>query len=205
MIKKCLDCNNPGRGCIPYLMTLPGQELIAWCKMYKKKRGWTNSDIATRSNTPKGTIDRLFSSENADFRFSTIQPIICALAGCTPEDLECGAPEEYGALQKRIQELEAELDLRDESIRHYKKNYEDMTMLVANTNKRHEEQLHFLRGEIKRKNKFVTALAILAVLALLYIIATLIIDIIDPSQGFYWLEGLLHLPQSIIEQTGVNT
>lgn len=206
MYSECIKCPKIGISCDgPNFFAASTPELLTWCKERKKELKISNAQLAEKSGMPKGTIDRLFAGEHVDFRYETIRPLLKALTGGAWSGNPCGALEEENALQKRIQELETELDRRDESIRQYKENYDDVTTLVTNTNKRHEEQLQFLRGEIKRKNKFTTAMTIIAVLALLYIIVTLIIDIIDPTQGYYWLEGILHLPQSIIEQTGVNT
>ena len=206
MYSECIKCPKIGISCDgPNFFAMSTPELLAWCKERKKELKASNAQLAEMSGMPKGTIDRLFAGEHVDFRYETIRPLLKALTGGAWSGNPCGALQEDETLQKKIQELEAELARRDDSIRHYKENYDDLTKLVANTNKRHEEQLHFLRGEIKRKNKFVTGLAILSVVALLYIIVTLAIDLADPSQGFYWLEGILHLPNSIINQTGVNT
>lgn len=206
MYSECIECPKIGISCDgPNFFAMSTPELLAWCKARKAYLRASNAQLAEKSGMPKGTIDRLFAGEHVDFRYETIRPLLKALTGGAWAGNPCAAAQEDEALQKKVQELEAELRQRDESIRHYKENYDDMTTLVANTNKRHEEQLHFLRGEIKRKNKAVTTLTVLAVLALLYIIVTLIIDLADPSRGYYWLESLLHLPQSIINQTGVNT
>lgn len=206
MYSQCVKCPKIGISCDgPNFFALQTPELLAWCKERKKELHLSNAQLADMSGMPKGTIDRLFAGDHVDFRYETIRPLLKALTGGSWSGIPCASVHEEESLQKKIQELEAELDRRDESIQQYKKNYDDLTTLVANTNKRHEEQLHFLRGEIKRKNKFVTGLAILSVVALLYIIVTLIIDLTDPSRGIYWLEGILHLPQGIINQTGVNT
>lgn len=208
MYSECLKCEKIGVSCDgPNFVAMSTQELLAWCKSRKEHLRLSNARLAelTGGALPKGTIDRLFAGEHADVRFETIRPMLKALTGGTWSGNPCAAQQEDEALRKKVQELEKELRQRDESIAHLKDNYSSMTTLVANTNKRHEEQLHFLRSEIKRKNKFVTALAILSILALLYIIITLIIDLADPSKGYYWLESLLRLPQGIIDQTGVNT
>lgn len=205
MYSECIECPKIGISCDgPNFFAMSTPELLAWCKARKAYLRASNAQLAEKSGMPKGTIDRLFAGEHVDFRYETIRPLLKALTGGAWSGKPCGTLQEDEALQKKVQELEAEIARRDESIRHYKENYEDMTTLVANTNKRHEEQLRFLEGEIRRKNKFVTGLAILSVLALLYIIVTLVIDVADPSRGFYWLEGLLHLPQSIIESSEAN-
>ncbi len=205
MYSECIKCPKIGISCDgPNFFAMSTPELLAWCKARKAELRVSNARLAELSGMPKGTIDRLFAGEHVDFRYETIRPLLKALTGGAWSGNPCATPQEDDALRKRIQELEAELARREEAAQHYKTNYDDMTTLVANTNKRHEEQLHFLRGEIKRKNKAVTTLTVLVVLALLYIIVTLIIDLANPSQGFYWLEGILHLPQSIVNDFGMN-
>jgi len=205
MYSECIKCPKIGISCDgPNFFAMEAPELHAWCKERKKEMKASNAQLAEMSGMPKGTIDRFFAGEHIDFRYETIRPLLKALTGGAWSGNPCAAIQEDEALQKKIQELETEIAKRDESLQQYKKNYEDLTTLVANTNKRHEEQLHFLRGEIKRKNKFVTFLAILAVVALLYIIVTLAIDLTDPSRGIFWLEGLLHLPQSFIDNFSTN-
>lgn len=204
MIDKCFECTHSGRDCIPFLMTLPGPELIAWCRMFKKRRGWTNDDIAARAKVPEGTIDRLLSKKTTDFKFSTIRPIICALAGCSPEEMECAALPVDNDLQEKVQQLEADIRWRDDKIQHFTEENKHLHEQLKDEKDKHDKELAFLRSEIKRKNRFTTAMTILAVVALLYIIVTLIIDLADPSRGYYWLESVLHLPQSIIDTFGTN-
>ena len=205
MYSECIKCPKIGISCDgPNFFAMSTPELLAWCKERKKELKISNAQIAEKSGMPKGTIDRLFAGEHVDFRYETIRPLLKALTGGAWSGNPCATLEDDDTLQKKIQELEAEIARRDESIQGYKENSDAMKTLITNTNKRHTEQLEFLRGEIKRKNKIMTAMISIAVLALLYIIVTLVIDLADPSRGYYWLEGFLHLPQSIIEQTGQN-
>lgn len=205
MYSECLKCERIGVSCDgPNFVAMSTQELLTWCKARKEHLHLSNARLADLSGMPKGTIDRLFAGEHTDVRFETIRPLLKALTGGAWSGNPCATSQEDEALRRRVQELEKELHQRDESLAHLKANYSDMTTLVANTNKRHTEQLEFLRGEIKRKNKFVTGLAILSVVALLYIIVMLVIDLADPSRGYYWLDALLHLPQGIVDSTGTN-
>ena len=89
MLEKCKTCTHSGRDCFPYIASLPSHELIAWCKIRKDAMRLSNGEISERSNVPKGTVDRIFSSDMSDCRLSTILPIICVLSGCTEKDLTC--------------------------------------------------------------------------------------------------------------------
>lgn len=206
MYNECLNCEKIGVSCDgPNFVAMTTQELLTWCKARKEHLHLSNARLAEMSGMPKGTIDRLFAGEHTDVRFETIRPLLKALTGGAWSGNPCAAQQEDEALRKKVQELEKELRQRDESIAHLKDNYSSMTTLVANTNKRHEEQLKFLRGQITQRNRFATAMTIIAIIALLYIIVTLIIDLTDSTRGFWWLEGLLRLPQSIVDPMGTNT
>lgn len=141
-MKKCIECTHPGKDCIPYLMTLNGSDLLSWCKARKKRLALSNLELADITNVPKGTIDRLFASDTIDFRFSTIQPVICALSGCEPEELDCeaqpSAPSPDAELMLQAHDLEKDLqhanrmiDRFETSIRSWKQAVYGLMMLCA--------------------------------------------------------------------------
>lgn len=199
MYEECIECPKIGISCDgPNFFAMSTPELLAWCKERKKELKVSNAQLAEKSGMPKGTIDRLFAGEHVDFRYETIRPLLKALTGGAWAGNPCGALEEENAMQEELQRMAEKVRALEEE----NKRLRDDAKEDADE---YGEELKFLRSEIKRKNKFVTGLAILSVVALLYIIVTLIIDLADPSRGYYWLESLLHLPQSIIDQTGVNT
>ena len=213
MYSECLKCEKIGVSCDgPNCVAMSTQELLTWCKARKQHLRLSNARLADMSGMPKGTIDRLFAGEHADVRFETIRPLLKALTGGAWSGNPCAAAQEDEGLRKRVQELEGEIRWRDDRIQHLTHNYNSMTALIANTNKRHEEQMArheeqmaFLRDQIKQRNRTTTVMTVIAIVALLYIIVTLVIDLTDPAKGYYWLDALLHLPQSFIDQTGINT
>ena len=89
MLEKCKTCTHSGQDCFPFIASLPSHELIAWCKIRKDAMHLSNGEISERSNVPKGTVDRILSSDMADCRLSTILPIICVLSGCKENELSC--------------------------------------------------------------------------------------------------------------------
>ena len=93
MKEKCNNCVRPSKACISYLMTLSTREMLEWCRIWKDRLGWSNATLAAKSGVPKGTIDRILSLtkgelDKTDVKLVTIRPIICALTGCTLEELE---------------------------------------------------------------------------------------------------------------------
>lgn len=93
MKEKCNNCVHPSKACISYLMTLSTREMLEWCRFWKDRLGMSNATLAMKSNVPKGTIDRILSLtkgelDKTDVKLITVRPIICALTGCTVEELE---------------------------------------------------------------------------------------------------------------------
>mgnify|MGYP003316688659 CR=1 FL=1 len=93
MKEKCNNCLRPSKACISYLMTLSTREMFEWCRIWKDRLGWSNATLAAKSKVPKGTIDRILSLtkgelDKTDVKLVTVRPIICALTGCTLEELE---------------------------------------------------------------------------------------------------------------------
>lgn len=93
MREKCNNCAHPSKACISFLMTLSTRGMLEWCRIWKDRLGWSNATLAAKSNVPKGTIDRILSLtkgelDKTDVKLITVRPIICALTGCTLEELE---------------------------------------------------------------------------------------------------------------------
>ena len=129
---------------------MTGDELLIWCKARKKSLGLSNADIAAATNVPKGTVDRLLSSSGSDVRFSTIQPIIRLLSGCTDAEFDCSPlPEADDALTIHAHDLETEV-----------KHEKDIT-------RRHEESIAAWR----RVSQCLIALCVLLAVALMFYIA----------------------------------
>lgn len=73
----------------PNILSLNSKELIDWCNKRKKEMRLSNSKLAMMSNVPEGTIDRILTGKNPEFRYTTIQPLISILIGYqddTPEN-----------------------------------------------------------------------------------------------------------------------
>lgn len=65
----------------PEVLSLNPKELITWCNNRKKEKRLSNAKLADITGVPEGTIDRIFTGKNLEFRYSTIQPIVSYLIG----------------------------------------------------------------------------------------------------------------------------
>ena len=74
---------------LPDILSLNSKDLIDWCNARKKQLHISNAKLAMQTNVPEGTIDRILTGKNLEFRYSTIQPIVKFLLGInedTPTD-----------------------------------------------------------------------------------------------------------------------
>lgn len=195
MYLDCLRCQKLGESCDgPNFLALSAAQILDWCKQRKAILGWTNAKLAEESDTPKGTIDRLLSGSYMDYRYETIRPVLKALVGCDNWGKNpCDAPpvtvdpsageklEQQAAtihdLKKEKYRLEHELDMAKQHAEHLEAGKAERLETIA-----------FLRDQLKsRRNAVAIMGAVIGVLALLVAIA-LIIDYLNPSAGFFWLE-----------------
>lgn len=184
MYSECVRCPKLGKECDgPNFVAMPPQELIAWCKERKKHLGLTNAGLAELSGMSQGTIDSLLANTHPDFKFGTIRPILQVLVGGKWLGDPCADPTGTAdaQLKERVRQLEAEINWRDDKIQHYAAEIDELKTLVRNTNARHAVSQNFMR-------KVITILAALLSVCLLVIIAALIVDRLDPSKGFFWLD-----------------
>lgn len=70
---------------LPDILSLNSKDLIDWCNSRKKQMHISNAKLALQTNVPEGTIDRILTGKNLEFRYSTIQPIVKFLLGINEE------------------------------------------------------------------------------------------------------------------------
>ena len=181
MREKCNNCAHPSKACVSFLMTLSTKEMLEWCRVWKAKLGWSNATLAEKSHVPKGTIDRVLSQAKGDdtteVKLSTIRPIICALTGCTMEELESCA-DDHDATKEALLEKSKRLE-------------EDNAALKADVARLKQEAVNqrtFLANQISLKDRYIGFLAVALAVTVMVIIVFLVIDAANPDMGFFWLQ-----------------
>ena len=79
----------------PKILSLNPNELIDWCNKRKKDMKLSNAKLAEITGVPEGTLDRIFTGKNPEFRYSTIQPIVAYLIGIQEDTPEKASNEFY--------------------------------------------------------------------------------------------------------------
>ena len=119
MFFECISCPKLGISCDgPNFLSMSVPSIMEWCKQRKAFLKWSNAKIAEEAQTPKGTVDRLFSSEVADCKVETLRPIVQALIGGSFTGNACPDPaaEPDTALVLRVHDLEKDLSYADKTI-----------------------------------------------------------------------------------------
>lgn len=199
MFEKCLFCNHSGKDCIPFVMSLPLQDIITWCKERKEKLGITNAKLSELTNIPKGTVDRMFSESEklTDFRFSTIQPVVMVLTGTTEGEVLCESQVIDEQTQKKlktqaetIQRLEGELQKANEQ---HRRNMQTAKAEEESRVNYMKEQLRIAQNTSYLRRKAIVILSVLLGIALLVIIVALIVDKLNTDIGFFWIDRVSSL------------
>lgn len=180
MQDKCKNCLKPSKECIPFLMTLTTKEMLEWCRFWKEKLGWSNSRLAENSGVPKGTIDRHMSHAKSEsgaggITLENIRPIICALTGCTMEELKAcrdAHSNNFASL------LEKNRYLEDDNARLKREAVNQRTFLA--------EQIAGKDKQIHLKDRYIGILAIAFGITLFCLAAYVLGDLSDPAWGYLY-------------------
>lgn len=159
------------------------EEVLDWCRRRKKYLRLTNEDIARKSGVPAGTIARLFAEHStlADYKHSTIQPLLAALTGNSLGEPPCPTKEDPETIEKIRADYQRKIDHLNAEIADFK------------------EELSFKRQQLRAAHTGRIIMTVLFIAALLVIIAALVADVLNPDMGFFWLDRL-----SAVFGSGVN-
>ena len=186
MYLECVDCPKLGVTCKgPNFMAMPAHDLWEWCKKRKAQQRLTNQQLAERSGTPKGTIDRVFANDQADFKYETIRPLIRVLVGGEFEYGIC-----HDTLDQKVDDIAAEQIKRLEE---ENAKLKDTVAELKEWKQEKKEEIAYLRSDVKEKRGYIRILAIVSTVAILAIITALVVDAMNPEVGFFWREVADHI------------
>ena len=176
MYLECLSCPKLGTHCDgPNFVAMTSKQLLEWCKERKKRLGLSNARLAELSGMPKGTIDRLFADIDCDFKYETVRPLVKALVGGDWSGNPCPNPDDH--TEEKLHEYEDEnKKLREYVIEHEHQYHEDIADIR-----------HDYMDRIKGLRFAVIVLSILLGVTLAAIMTFLIVDLLNPDIGFFWL------------------
>ena len=195
-MEKCKKCLHYGKDCLPHLLVISNTQLADWCKIRRQSLHMSVEELAHKSGIPQSTLERVLSHKGADCYFSTLQPVLRVLTGCTQDEMQCKNPSGQSE-----NSLIATIHYKDDAIRRLEDEnrrqaeYIEQLQIMAKEDierakKEEAESLNFLKRQNKQHVKTITVLSIALGITLFIIIAALIIDRLNGGIGFFWLKSL---------------
>lgn len=207
---KCFNCGHIGIDCLPIV------HWCAWCVHIKDILDWTNQKTADEAKISKVSVDRVMRGDVDDLRVTTMQAITRALLNGLKEakielkNRPCctdSIPDTSVVLEK-CQELEVAMEKLTAS---HKAEIAEIHAAERTRIDFLKEQIRFKEEQMKQKDKVIDqhldlfkrknrAIGILGVclgISLVAIIAALIIDIVNPNVGFFWLAEMFDITQAL--------
>ena len=133
-----------GKGTYPEIIGLDSGQVIEWCISRKKEMGISNAKLADATGVPEGTIDRIFTGRNNEYRYSTIQPIIRYLLGYNQVTPDNQSVDYY---TNTIEGYKLAVENKNNSISVLRSTYQSLT-----------EQVEFLRKINDEKQQVIDSL-----------------------------------------------
>ena len=189
-----ISCPKLGVSCNgPNFSAITTQERIEWIKKRKNFLGWSNAKLAEESHTPKGTIDSLLSGNRSGANTETLRPIFEALIGGYTNKPCPNPPTEADIAMEEKLACQAELiEKQEKTIERLKKENKKLTDHIENTAELHHADFDIARKEDQHTIKFlrivISALILLLIVTFGIIFLALLVDRLNPSIGFFWLE-----------------
>lgn len=174
MYSACIKCEKLGSICKgPKLEDIELSEAIKWMEARRKYLGWTISELSSRSRVPVGTISRVFSEKDGDYKFKTIAPLWRALLLSDGNEIPCADPD--GSIHQKL----------TERVRHLEKELAYMKAMSADSNEEHSRVVTYLKSQVRNYRTALIVTALLLVAFLLGIIGVLVYDITHPVIGYF--------------------
>lgn len=203
----CIDCVHIGKRCDgPNFLAMSTERWCEWCHLRKEYLDWTNAKVAEISGVALVTVNRVMSGNVKDLRISTMQSITKALVNGTWGQYPCVMGEtetvyvDNPELLEKCQQLQATIDSLNRE--------HQMNQTIHDSDKQKveylKEQVKFKEeqmikkdkileenyGFIKRKNRVIAILSTFLAIAVVVIMAALVVDRLDSSKGFFWLDQI---------------
>lgn len=189
---RCIDCEHIGKKCGgPDFIVMETQKLSEWCRLrkdhlHKQDPKWTNSYVAQQSDVSLATVSRFFAGDIDDIKLSTAARILRVLVNGTWGQYPClmvgndsADPAEAIECQRLREQLEAE---------RAKTNYLKEQVAFQERQLIQKDEVIDERGDfaVKQRND-IRILAVLLGVCVAVIIAALIVDLVNPNVGFFWM------------------
>lgn len=207
----CIDCAHIGRDCDgPNFLAMSAERWCEWCKIRKEYLDLTNAEIAEAAEISEVSVARIMSGHSKDVRMTTMQAVTKALVNGSWGQYPCAmaAGEQVvidnPVIVEQCKQLQAALDRLTEE---HKAEIAEIEEFEHNRVEYLKEQVKFTEEQliakdkllseryemIKQRNRVVGWLSAMLGISVLTIIAALVVDLLNPNVGFFWIDNILSL------------
>lgn len=173
MFFECIKCEKFRHTCRGRNFLLQSRAgFIKWCQAYKTENKLSNAKFAAETKVPVGTLNRLLSDPDCDFKYETAHQIMQGIVGEALDTDVCPDPinNEIETMRARIHHLEDEL--------------EHTRAMAARNDQRDAETIAILTKQTRNLRLAAIIFAGVLFLVLLAIIGVLVFDITHPGVGY---------------------
>lgn len=189
--EKCLTCEQLGKTCDgPNFLAMESKELGQWCKAkLQQVPGITYDKVAADTGLSKSAVYGFLNGTHSDCRVETIRPIVKLVTGSNWDDNPCGNLDssEKAQYESEAKMLHDQIKWKDKNILHLQEDNELLRTCLSDVNKIAKDRYALLR----QKDRVIFVLSVLLFTSLLLIIWAIVVDVTDPTKGFFWFNNLL--------------
>ena len=185
---RCIDCRFIGKRCDgPDFLAMSIPRLCEWARLRKayltsQDRKWTNNYIAEQAEISRATADRFFAGDIDDLKFTTASRILKVLVNGTWGQYPCAMVAD-NISENDCEHFKELLASERQKTDYLKKQVEfkEQQMIAK------DEQLKERKRFIELKDKTIQILAALLGVCVVVIIGALVIDLVNPNIGYFWV------------------
>lgn len=161
-------------------------KVYTYCKDLQARKSLTNAEIAERTNIPKSTIDNFFYGTTRNPSFQTLCAIIVAMEGSVDEAIGQKREEKTPSVAEPHQPVQQQpmrlsLDISNSEL---DRSHEQ----TIEAKDKHIDNLMENNARLRGTNRMLIAALMLENLAF---VAVLILDMLNPSWGYFRFQGFL--------------
>lgn len=184
---KCIVCDHLGVNCDgPNFLCMDVGRWCEWCRIRRDYLGVSNEWIAEHALVSEITVKRIMTGNIDDMKVSTMQSVTKVLVNGTWGQYPCAIQEPKVVYQDNpalVQEL-AELheDRKRLNTAAERREAEHATAMLAAVEKAEKDA----QKDADYLKRIIRVLAVVCAILLLFIIAALIVDVMNPDLGYFW-------------------
>lgn len=198
----CIECTHIGKNCDgPNFLAMSTERWCEWCHLRKEYLEWTNAHIADAAGVSDVSVARIMSGNVKDIRVTTMQAVTRALVNGSWGQYPCAMaaedenePDANPVIIEQCHRLEATIDaMKAEHKAELSelRTYDEGRLNYLKEQMKNKDTLLLERfALIKQRDRVILVLSILLGVSVLVIITALVMDILNPNMGFFWLDRL---------------